>query len=241
MFGECLDSPRPDKLVRIAQQLLSKIEGKGPRRYQCPDRAKSVVVTIASASCVLQLCDDIARKWLRSVSRCQFEPSGTRMPVVGMLLGGYQFPIAGPTIIHMRRFVVRVVLHPIDTTIPSIPLLDVRIMTQTGIVPIGHVDRAIGSQHEIDANELRVGTKQKIFSRVDAVVATRLTAIDLVVELMAMKVMGQQMVAVFGGPIVPQIDHGAHMRVTTINVPCTRFASPTLSGIVASGGEQEVL
>ncbi len=77
-----------------------------------------------------------------------------------------------------------------------------------------------------------VSAEERVISSVYGIVSTGFPAIDDVIHLMAVQVASEQMIAIFGRPVVAEINHRADMRVASINVIGARLAgaSFTVSG-----------
>src|SRR5215204_2274621 len=60
------------------------------------------------------------------------------------------------------------------------------------------------------------------------------------VDLMAMKIMGEQVASKFVGPVVSQINHCAHVRVAAINRIASHRACTAGAVIVAGGSQKKI-
>ena len=97
------------------------------------------------------------------------------------------------------------------------------------IVPVAEADSTIGSALQIDAHVLLVSAEERVISGMHRIVSNRFAAIDDVIHLMAVKVVSEQMIAIFRRPVVAGINHRTDMRVATSNVIGTRLARAACS------------
>ncbi len=103
------------------------------------------------------------------------------MPVILVELRINELVIGGSAVIDCDRVKVGILLHAIETTVSTIPLLDIGIVAMSGIIPVAEIHRAVRSDHEIDADVLWIGTKEDVVPRMPGAIASGLANIDLMV------------------------------------------------------------
>ena len=60
------------------------------------------------------------------------------------------------------------------------------------------------------------------------------------VELVAVKIVSEEMIAIEVGPVIAEVDHGADMRMAAVDGGRTGFAGTAFAAVVARGSQQIV-
>ena len=87
------------------------------------------------------------------------------------------------------------------------------LVTFAYVAPVEHEHSSIRTITEFHAAKPRIATKEKV-RPVPAYVAGTAAFEDFLICAQAVQVQGEQVAAIFGGPVVAEINHHPHVRVT---------------------------
>ena len=164
----------------------------------------------------------------------------SHVPVVLVQQQLYQRLIIQPRKVNLHRSERLGKSHPVDPAIGSVPHFDVRIVAQSLVVPVDGVHGAVGTVLQVDSDVLQVFTEKDILTRVNCIKSRTFATVDLVVDLVTVQVVCEQVVAVGVGPVVSQIQHGAHVRVATVDGAGSGFSCAAFPVAVTSRSQQVV-
>lgn len=151
-----------------------------------------------------------------------------------------QFDIGHFSHIRLHRLVGVGVLDAVDAAVGAVPLFGVGVMAVLLVVPVDDVNGAVGAVLEIDGDVFGIGAERHVASGVDGVEAGAFAEIDLLVDLVAVEIVREEATAIFGGPIVTVINHGADVGMAAVNGIAAALPCPTGAVVVTGGGEKVI-
>ena len=151
-----------------------------------------------------------------------------------------ELPVGHCSEIHFDRPVGGGPSHAIETAVGAVPEFVARVVTMLRVDPINHVGGAIGTVLDVDGHVGGVGREEQIVASVKRFVSGARADIDLMVELVAVKIVSEEMIAIEVGPVIAEVDHGADMRMAAVDRRGAGLAGAAFAAVVARGSQQIV-
>src|SRR6266571_4603939 len=157
---------------------------------------------------------------------------GAYKPLVIVLVQLRQLCVRETGEVHLPRLIRGGVFDPVDATVPAVPTFRVRVVAMLLVIPVDHIHRAVRAVLKIDGDVSGVAAEEHVPAGMNGVEARTEPLVDLLIDLVAMEIVGEKAAAEFGRPIVAQINHRADVRVTAVDQVAAGFARAAGSMIV---------
>ena len=97
--------------------------------------------------------------------------------------------------VHFPGLIGGGVFDPVDATVPAVPKFRVRIVAVLLVIPIDHIHRAIRAVLKVHGDISGVAAEEHVLAGMDGVEAGTEPLIDLLIDLVAMEIVGEQVAA----------------------------------------------
>jgi hypothetical protein len=108
------------------------------------------------------------------------------------------------------------------------------------IAPIDEVDGSVWTGLEVYGHVAGVWREEEVVSCMEGFVGGTAALVDLVIELVAEEVVGEEVVSVGVGPVVSEIDHGADVAMSAVDCVAAGFSGTACAAVVLGCGGQVV-
>jgi hypothetical protein len=123
--------------------------------------------------------------------------------------------------------------HAVEPAVAAVPDFVPRVVAVLGVAPVDRIDGAVGAVLQVDRQVGGVGREEHVVAGVERLVGRALAHVDLVVDLVAVQVVGEEVVAVRVGPVVAEVDHRPHVRVAAVDGGRAGRAGAAFAAVVA--------
>ena len=239
-IGTKLNRPAAHVFVGVSERLPRHVVRPGSDGVQRPERRKPAQRIGISLPHLEQRGLRLRLDCPRLRALVQQAASGANKPLVLVAQQSGQFDIALAGEVHLFRMVGRGIFDAVNSAVAPVPAFSIRVVAVLPIIPVNHINRAIGAVLQVHRHVPRVAAKELVAPGVDRVEAGAEPAVNLVIDLVPAEVVGEEMAAVPVGPVVAKVNHRADVRVASVDFVAARFARATGAVIVARRSEQVV-
>ena len=113
------------------------------------------------------------------------------------------------TQINLHGLVCFLPRNAVDAAIAAVPFFVFGVVAVLGVGPVDEIDGAVGAGLEIDGDVVGGGAVEEVVARVESLVSAAGADHVLLIDLMAVEVVGEEVVAIDRGPVVAVVDQGA--------------------------------
>ena len=132
-------------------------------------------------------------------------------------------------------------LEAVDAAVGALPGVVARGVAVLVVAPVDDVGRTVGTVLQVNAEESGVGREHHVEAGVEGLVAGTGADVVLLVDLLAVQVEREEILAVDLGPVVAEVDHRADVRVAAVDRRRAGLAGAALAAVVARGRRHEIL
>ncbi len=237
-----LHGPTAYDLGRVGERSLQSGNVERVGGVQRPKSAKlQGEFSLRVVRLTVQRCERPGVERARGGAFLQQAAGGPNVPFAAVTVELGQLKVGASGEVDLGGAVVGSPGNAVNAAVGAIPDFGARVVTVLGVAPVDNIDCAVGSVLQIDGQVRRVGRERYILARVESLIGGAGANVDLLIDLVAVEIVGEEVIAIGFRPVVAEIDHGADVRVAAVNSSRARLARSAFAAVVASGSHQEVL